>query len=223
MCIEITRCTAKLRCIFTSFQCIQLLRKTVNKHHYLFTQTCRRGWLSMCFSQHRHRFPFFGILFQLINELFHLRNIHLLQCFFQWKRHTGVINILRSQSKMNEFFVCIQATNFVKLLFYEIFYSLNIVVSGLFYLLNSCSRRFIKVAIDVPQAFKQRMIKAFQLWQRQLTKRDKVFNLNTNSVSYQRIFREIIGKRFCFCPITTINWRDGGQCIKFHNDTIQWL
>ena len=41
MCVVIPCCTAKLGCYLAGFQRIQLLRQTVNIHHYLLTETRR--------------------------------------------------------------------------------------------------------------------------------------------------------------------------------------
>ena len=62
---------------------------------------------------------------------------------------------------MDKFFVSIKRTCLVKLLFQEIFNSLNIMVRNLFDVLYTLCTLLVEMAIDIAQAFKQTVIKLF--------------------------------------------------------------
>ena len=55
------------------------------------------------------------------------------------------------------------------------------------------------------------MVEICQLWQREFTERDKIFNLYADAVSDKRKLREVFCQWLCLAPIAAINRRDGCQ------------
>ena len=81
-----------------------------------------------------------------------------MQCLLQREWHAGVVDILRSQTEVDELLVGIQASDLVEALLDEILHGLDIVVSDLLDVLDTLSAFLVEVAIDVAQAFEKVVI-----------------------------------------------------------------
>ena len=150
MSIVITGSPTKFSSDRTCLQHSQLAFQTVNEYHHLFTQASRRSRLSMSFSKHRDVSPLRCISFQLCNQFLNQRIINFIQRFFDRKRHRRIVNILRSQSEVNEFFIVIHSTQLVKFFFQEIFYSFYIMVGYTLDIFNTLRICFRKITVDIP-------------------------------------------------------------------------
>ena len=89
-------------------------------------------------------------------------------------------------------------------------------VGGLLNLLDAGSILLREVAIDVTQRLKKVMIEIRQLRKGQLTQRDEILYLNTDTITNKRILGKVSCQIFCLTPVTAINRRDGGQHVQFH-------
>ena len=133
--------TTELGCDRAGLQRGELAFQTVDKHHYLLAQTGRRSRLAMCLGQHRYVGPLFGIGAELGYQFLYLRVVHLCQRLFDREGNGGVVDVLRSQSEMDEFLVCIQSAQTVELLFQKVFYGLYVVVGHALYLFDASGIR----------------------------------------------------------------------------------
>ena len=167
--IVITSSTTKLSSKLASLQRLKLFGKTININHDFLTQTCRRRRLSVSLSQHRHILPLVSISLELCNKFLYLWVEALLQSLLDRKRYTGVVDVLRSETEVNELLIVVQSTNLIELLLDEILYGFYVVISNLLNVLDTLSLIFVKVTVDITQALKQRLVERSQLWQRQFT------------------------------------------------------
>ena len=151
VCIIISGCTAEFSSYRASLQSSQLTFQAINKNHNFLSQASWRCRLTVSFGKHRNGFPFSSIRLQLRNQFFNQRIINLLQCFLDRKRDRCIVNILRSQSKMNKLFVLFQSTQLIKLFFQEILYGFHIMVSHTFNILDTLRIGFRKITVDIAQ------------------------------------------------------------------------
>ena len=86
---------------------------------------------------------------------------------------------------MDELLIVVHTTQLVKLFFQEILHRLHIMVRHALNVLNALRVGFGKVTVNVSQGFENTLIHPFQLRQRQLTQRDKVFYFNLYTVFNQ--------------------------------------
>ena len=149
--VIVTGSATKLGSNRTSLQCSQLAVQTISKNHDFLTQTSRRCGLSVCLSQHRNLCPFFCISSELCYQFFNLRIIYLFQCFLDRQRHRGIVNILRSQAKVNELLVFFHSAQPVELFLDEVFYSFYVVVCYALYIFNALCISFREVLINSTQ------------------------------------------------------------------------
>ena len=145
----------------------------------------------MRLGQHGHVLPFVSIGFQLTDELFHCRHIHLVERFLHGERYARVVDILRSEAEVDKFLVRLQSTDLVELLFDEILHRLHVVVRGFLNVLHALGIGLGKVFVNTAQTRKQIAAEVFQLWQRQLTKRDEILYFHKNAITDQRKLRKI--------------------------------
>ena len=134
----------------TCFQHSQLTFQAVNEYHHFLTQTSRRSRLPMSFGKHRDGSPFCCICFQLCNQFLNQRIIDFIQSFLDRKRHRRIVNVLRSQSEVNEFFIVIHSTQLIEFFFQEIFYGFYIMVGYTFDIFNALRICFREVTVDIP-------------------------------------------------------------------------
>src|SRR5574344_2397763 len=182
MSIIITCSTTKLCCDGHLLEGFQLLFQTIYKYHNFLTQTGWRRWLPMSLSQHWNVIPFLCIRTEQVNKFFYLRDIHIRKCILDGKRNTSVIDVLRSQSKMNEFLVSIKTSYFIKFLLNKILYCFYIVIGVFLYFLHSTCIVYRKVTIDISQFFEKRMIEILKLRQRQFTECDKILYFYSHTI-----------------------------------------
>ena len=202
--IVIAGSTTKLGCHLACLQTVELLGKTIDIHHNLLAQTGWRGWLTMSLGKHWYILPLIGIGLQLSYQLLYLWIENILKCFLHRKRHTGIVDVLRGQTEMDKLLVSIQSANLIKLFLDKILYSLDIVVGNLLDILDTLRIILIKVLIYLTQTSKQSRIERSKLRQRQLTQSDKILNLYTNTISYERILGKIVCEWLCLSPVTSI-------------------
>ena len=88
---------------------------------------------------------------------------------------------------MDKFLVFLKVTYLVELFLDKVLYRLHIMIGCLLDFLHTGGIRLCEMAIDIPQGLKKVMVEILQLWQRQLTKRNEVFYLHANSITYERI------------------------------------
>ena len=86
---------------------------------------------------------------------------------------------------MDEFLIVLHTTQLIKLFFQEILHSLHIMVRHALNILDALCVGFGEVTVNVSQGFENALIHPFQLRQRQLTQRDKVFYFNLYTVFNQ--------------------------------------
>ena len=132
MCIEVTRCAAKLSSHGALFQESQLTFQAVSKHLNFLTQASGRSRLSVRFSQHRDILPLLSVSIQLIDEFLKQRQVSLLHGLLQHQGERGIVNILRSQAKVNELFIFVESAHLVELFFNKVLNGLYIVVCHAF-------------------------------------------------------------------------------------------
>ena len=207
--IEVARSTTELRRQRSILQSTQLLFQTIHENLYLLTQTGGRSRLAVGLGQHRHLFPRLGIVVQLFYQLFHERIVHLLERFLYGKRYTGIVDILRGKTEMDE--LLIYAQHRIKLFLDEVLHGLHVVVGHLFNILHPLSIGRREVNVDVAQLREQRMVEILKLWQRQFAERNEILNLYPDSIAHKRILRKKISQRLCLTTIAAINRRDSRQ------------
>ena len=151
MSVVVTGSSTELSCNRTSLQYGQLTVQTVSEHHDFFSQTGRRSRLSVSLGQHWDVFPFLRIRCQLVNQLLNLRIIHFFQRILDRQRHRSVVDILRSQSEMDELLVRFQTSQFIELFFDEVLYSLHIVIGHTFDFFDTLSVSFREITVNVAQ------------------------------------------------------------------------
>ena len=142
MCIVISGSATELGSNRAGFQCCQLTFQTVNEHHHFFTQAGGRSRLTVSFGKHRDICPVRCVCFQLCNQFFNQRIVDLFQCFFDRKGNRRIVDILRSQSEVDEFLIVIHPAHLVKFFFQEVFYCFHVVVSHTLDIFNALCIRF---------------------------------------------------------------------------------
>ena len=147
--IVVARGSAKLSRHLAGFKLRQLLFQAISKHANLFAQTCWRCRLAVRFGQHGHVFPRVGILSQLFNQLLQQWVITFFERLFQRKWHAGVIDVLRSQPKVDELLVRFQAANGIELFLNEILHGLHVVVRYLLDVFNTLCLSLVESAVYV--------------------------------------------------------------------------
>ncbi|CCZ10998.1 glutathione s-transferase protein [Prevotella sp. CAG:1092] len=184
MSIIVTSSATELSSHLASLQRLQLLCQSVNEYHNLLAQACRRSWLTMSLCQHRYILPLVSILLQLSDKFLNLWNEDIFQSLLYRQRYAGVVDILRSKSKVYELLISFEIANLVKLFLNKILHGLNVVVCNLFDILHTLCAILIKIAVNVAQAFEQALVKRSQLWQWQFAERDEIFYFHADTIAY---------------------------------------
>ena len=203
--IEVARCTTELGRVLACPEGLQLLFEAIGEHLYLLAKPRGRGWLPVCLGEHGHVFPVVGILTEQADERFDLGDIDFFERLLDGERHAGVVDILRSEPKMDKLFIGIQSLKAVELFLDEIFHGLHIMIGGPLDLLDARGRSLVKVPIDVAELIEAGMIEGCQLGQWKLAKRYEIFDLHPNAVSDERIFRKISSQGGSLFSITTVD------------------
>ena len=163
--VEVACGATKLGGHLAGLQLLELLGEAIHKHHDLLAQACGRSRLTVGLGQHGHVFPLIGILLQLVDELFHLRIVHLFKRFLNGKGHAGVVDILRGEAEMDKLLVSLEPANLVELLLNEILHGLDVVVGNLLNILHVLCRLLVEGAVDVAQTIEKGMIERGELGQ----------------------------------------------------------
>ena len=153
--VVVARSTTELGRDGTSLQQCQLTLQTIDEHHNLLAQARRTGRLSMRLGQHGHILPLLSIGTQLPDEFLYLGVIHLLQGILDAERYTGIIDILRRKSEMDELLVGIQTADGIKLLLDEILHSLDVMVRHCLDVLDTLCILYREITVDVAERFIQ--------------------------------------------------------------------
>ena len=103
--VEVTCSTAELGCYGALTQGLQLTLQTIYEYHYLLAQTGGAGRLSVCLCQHGDVLPLLGIGSKLFYQLLQEGIVNLLECFLNTQGDTGVVDVLRSKTKMDKLLV----------------------------------------------------------------------------------------------------------------------
>ena len=214
--IEVTCGTTELGCHGTLLEHLLLSLESIDKHHHLLAQASRTGGLSVGFGQHGHIGPLLSILFQLVDEFLKQWEIHLRKSLSDTHGHTGIVDILRSETKMDKLLESIQSTYGIELLLEEILHSFHVMIGHLLYGFHSGSIGLTEVLIDSTQTREQLLRKRCQLGEGQLAQSNKILHLHSNAVTYQSILGEISSQRFSLSTITAIHGRYRCQQIQFH-------
>ena len=187
-----------------------LLTQAIGKHADFLTQAGGRRRLTMGAGKHSHIFPLLGHLLEHLRHLAQLGKINFTDGLANRHRHGSVVDILRSQAEVNEFLIGFEPHG-VKLLFEEIFHRLDIVVSDRLDFLDALSVGKREVAIDCAESLEAVAANSGKLRQRQLTKCNKIFNLDPHTIANQGILRKIEIKFLTFTAVATIDGRNGGE------------
>ena len=214
--VEVARGTAKLGGEGDALQLVELPPQTVGKDTPLLAQRGGRGGLAVGVSQHGYVFPFLSFGFEQVQQVTVGRQQHLRGAVFHAQRHTGVVDVLRGETEVDELFK-VGEPHLVKLAFEEVFHRLDIVVGGLLYLLDGEGVLVAEVAVDVAQRF------GFAGYSGQLRalclelfgQSDEVLHFDSDTVFYQRPFREVGRQGFAFAAVAPIDRRDSVQCVHY--------
>ncbi len=88
---------------------------------------------------------------------------------------------------MNELLKGIHAAHLVELFLDIVFHGLHVVVGHFLNILHALGTLLIEVAVNIAQSLKLTMVEVLQLGQRQLTKGNEIFYLNTDAIAYQGV------------------------------------
>ena len=221
--VIVTCCATKLSGDGSIFQTTQLFLQTPDINHNLLTQTCGWGGLSVGLCQHGHILPLLSIVIELLDEFLNHWIVHLLQSFLDAQRNAGVVDILWSQSKVDELLGLYRETaestvgavfaSGIYLLLDEILHSFYVVVGHFFDILHALGILLSEVTIDVAQGLKEVAVYCCQLRQRQFAKGNEILDFYAHTIAYQCILGKVSWQRFGFASVTAIDRRNGGQCI----------
>ena len=87
---------------------------------------------------------------------------------------------------MDKLLVGIQSADGVKLLLDEILHGLDVMVGHLLDVLHAGGILLREVAVDAAKTIEESRVKALELRQGELHKRDKVFDFHADAITYQR-------------------------------------
>ena len=174
-------------------QSIELLLQTIDEHHDLLTQTGGRCRLTVRLGEHRNLSPLLSIVVQHLNELLDTRDIHLLQSLLHREGHTGVVDILRGETEMDELLIGIKTTDLIELLLDVVLHGFHVVIGHLLNLLHALGVGRGKLSIDTAQTLEERSVETLQLRKGKLAQGDEILNLYTDAVTNERILRKILG------------------------------
>ena len=180
--VEVAGGTAKLSAHRHSLQLLQLLFEAVGKHLDFLAQACGRRWLAVCLCQHWNVVPFGGMFVEPCNHIFKHGDKHTLGSVSHCHWHGGVVDILRGESEVDKFLVLLQS-ELVELLFQEIFHSLHVVICHALNVFDALCVVNAEVAVNVAKFFLRFRSHAFELWQRNLAKGDKIFHLHIHTIA----------------------------------------
>ena len=173
-------------------QSAQLLLETVDVDHHLLAKTRRRCRLSVSTGQHGHVAPLLSVIVKLLNKLLQQRNVDIVDSLLEREGYSSVVDVLRSETEMNEIEVNRLSRSQCQLLLDKILHCLDVVVGDGLNLFHTLCIALRELLIDIAQHGESVMRKVSQLRQRQLAKGNEIFYLNTHTIAYERKLREIV-------------------------------
>ena len=183
MSVVVARSATELHRHLACLQLVELFCKTIYEHHDFLTKSCRRRRLTVCLCKHRYVLPLLGVGIELGDEFLYGRIIHVFERLLDGKRHAGVVDVLRSESEMDEFLIGIQSAYLVEFLLNEIFHSLDVMIGHSLDILYALCTRLVEVGVDASQPCEQRMIERCQLRQRELAQGYEILYFHAHSVA----------------------------------------
>jgi hypothetical protein len=139
----------------------------------------------MGLGEHGDILPLLCIVMELFDELLQQRIIHILQGLLDTQGYTGVVDILRSKSEVDEF---LEALNIIQahriqFLLDKILYGFDIVVGYSLDILYALRIGWRKLTVNISQVIKQAMVEIHELGKRKFTEGDEILYLYTYTVS----------------------------------------
>ena len=173
--IVISGGATKFGCKRNIEQQTHLLFQTFHKNTYFLTQTRWRSWLSVGSGQHGDIAPFDAQLFQFGSQSDQGGHVYFLESLFGRKRNRGIVDVLGSQSEVDELFVWGQS-QFFESVFDEIFHGFYVVVGHFFGFFDPKGIFGREVSVNVTQTFEYIRVDGCKLRQRNLAKCNEIFN-----------------------------------------------
>ena len=112
----------------------------------------------MRLGEHRDVLPLLGIVVQLLNQFLDKRVIYLFQCLLDRERHTRIVDVLGSESEVNELLEAVETTHGIELLLDKVLHGLHVVVSHFLNILHPLGISKRKLTIDIAELVEQLMV-----------------------------------------------------------------
>ena len=173
----------------------------------------------MGLGEHRNVFPLIGIALKLGDEFFNLGIEDFLKGLLDREGDTGVVDILRSKTEMDELLVRLEIScrnvpcrrESVELLLDIVFHCLDIMICDALYILDALRTGNCECLVDAAKHGEETLVEGRELGQRQLAERDEIFYFDTDAITDEGILGKILGKWLGFAPVASVDRRDGGQ------------
>ena len=174
-----------------------------------------RGGVAVGVGQQRHGVAVVGQFAEFRHEFVDGGVVHFVGGGLEAVGGRGVVDVLRGEAEVDEFTFVAQFQR-VHLLLDEVFDGLDVVVGGLFDLLDAFGVAQREVLVDVAQGGVVSFVKVGELRKGQFAQGDEVFDFDLYAVADQGKFRKVVAQLIDFAAVASIDGRNGCESVQFH-------
>ena len=212
--VEIARGATELGGEGYALQLVELTAQTVGEHAPFLAQRGGRSGLSVGVGQHGDVLPLLGFGLQKGKDIAVGGQQHLVVALLHGEGHGGVVDVLRGEAEMDELLQLLKA-HLVELALEEVFHGFDVVVGGLFDILDGLGIIVGELAVDVAQllGFAGNSGQSGTLGLQSVGEGDEILHLDADTVFYQGTLGEVLGEGLAFGAIAPIDGRNGIETV----------